>query len=386
MNLATKFRDTVAPKDRALWERAMVDTKTYEKELGHHDEVPIFDPRIIEHGSVGDVQMLHSKKLNSYGTCENFETLTSFGIDYTSRLYIPAGGSRYPFYVDIDTPLSTGVNGLNADVAERIMHEVGVPVLLKGPEFSASHGKGPLRLAKTALDATNISQSFSAETSMAISERIISDADIDPVALVYGKSRGAMLGSKKYTYAKERGIEIPHYRLIDPCIGDRALDSPIDALRYATWIPRELIGSVPSFAKFALEGNLRSRAKTVETNMHYITGMIAGTVPSLLSGEPMAARIPKRKGVSLVHMDSNPIADTEQHLEEFVGHDNFDHQSYRNTHIGGIILARNIGHTVHHMQRFGESYQAAGHDEAKVNYDYVHRKAGPPSKGLTAVA
>ncbi len=368
---ARAFRDIVAPSHEALWQRAMTDMKTYD-DLPDGTRVPIFNPQLIRHEEIDGVRILYDAYGNATGTKRKFESETSFGIDYASSLYQPIGEPQHDFYIDIDTPLSTGVEGLNDEVAMRLVQEIGVPVILKGPEFSAAKSDGVRRLAKAALAATNISQSFSAESSMEISAQIVHDEGLPTTAVVYGKSRGAMIGGKKHSYANERGINVVHYRLIDPCVGERALGNIGDTIKYAAWPATDMAKSLPSFARFALEGNLRSRARTVETSLAYLTGMVAGTIPSLLAGEAMGSRIPLEKGVSLVHMASNPIADTEAYLEQFKDHKNFDHHEIHDTHIGGIILPRNIRRTVRHLNDFAREYESAGGDEIRINWAKVH--------------
>lgn len=368
---ARAFRDIIAPQQEALWARAMTDMKQYD-DLPDGTRVPIFNPELIRHEEIDGVHILYDAHGNAVGTKRMFESETRFGVDYVSSLYQPIGDRNDDFYIDIDTPLSTGVRGLNDEVAMRLVREIGVPVLLKGPEFSALASNGVCRLAKVALAATNISQSFSAESSMEISAQIVHDEGLPTTAVVYGKSRGAMIGGKKHPYASDRGINIVHYRLIDPCVGERALGDALDTLKYAAWPVTDMAKSLPSFARFALEGSLRSRARTVETSLAYLTGMFAGTIPSLLSGETMGDKIPLYKGVSLVHMANNPIADTDAYLEQFQHHLHFDHHEVHDTHMGGIVLPRNIRRTVRHLTDFAREYAAASGDEFMINWQNVH--------------
>lgn len=376
------LRDIAAPSADGLYQRAMKDEKTYE-ELGNGTEiVPIFNPNFLKFETFGAEQLLINKQNEAFGTKQLYEVETDFGIDYMAALYRPTAEARHDFYIDIDTPVCTGIKGLNDEVATRLVEEIGVPVILKGPEFSSSKRTGAARLANVAIAATNISQSFSAENSMAISARIIEQEHLPTTAVVYGKSRGAMVGGKKYSYAKERGVDVIHYRLIDPCVGQRAFENPADILRYGVWPVADLMQSIPSFAKFALEGKLRSRAKTIETDLAYVMGMMVGALPSLLSGEPMGGRIPLHKGVSLVHMGNNPIADTKEYLRQFEYHSNFDHHEVADTHIGGIILPRNIRRTLRHLKDFSKEYELARGDETKINWASVHNN---PTKAAIEV-
>lgn len=366
------LRDITAPSALALHERAMKDERTY-SELGNGTEiVPIFNPSFRRFEEIGGIELLHDDGGTAYGSRRRYEIETDFGIDYSAVLYRPIGDAKHDFYVDIDTPICTGVRGLNDEVASRLVREIGVPVILKGPEFSATRDVNAKKLASIALAATNVSQSFSAETSMAMSAEIIEREDLPRTAVVYGKSRGAMIGGKKYPYAIDRDINIVHYRLIDPCIGRRAFESATDVLRFGVWPMTDVAKSLPSFAKFALEGRLRERARTIETNAAYIAGMVLGTVPSLLSGESMGDKIPVHKGVSLVHMSNNPIADTIDYLRQFEQHTNFDHHEVRNTHIGGIVLPRNIRRTVRHLTDFSAEFSLVGGDEMKIDWSKVH--------------
>ena len=365
------LRDIVAPSPDALYERAMKDEKTYPELSDGTEIVPIFNPSVSLE-ALGDEQPLIDKSGNCYGTKQLYSTETDFGIDYAAAVYQP-NEPRYGFYVDIDTPLCTGINGLNDEVAARLTEEVGVPVILKGPEFSGNRKKRPQQLASVALAATNISQSFSAENSMAISdELLLRNPNIPRTAVAYGKSRGAMVGGKKHPYAVDRDINILHYRLIDPCIGRRALGNPGDLLRIGVWPATDMMKSVPAFAKFALEGKLGQRAKTIETNLGYVAGMLVGTIPSLLSGEEIGRRIPLHKGISLMHMANNPIADTDFYLQQFAWHKNFDNHPVPDTHIGGIILPRNIRRTVRHFREFGAEFERVGENEQLINWDTVH--------------
>jgi hypothetical protein len=365
------LRDIIAPSSEALWQRAMSDVKTYD-DLPDGTEVPIFNPQITRHEEVGAIEVLRTANEIPYATRQVFETETSLGIDYATRLYQPIGGAKHDFIIDIDTPLSTGVDGLNDEVAARLVREIGVPVILKGPEFSAVKDKNICRLAKVALAATNISQSLSAEVSMEISALIIDSEGLPDTAVVYGKSRGAMVGGKKYPYAKDRGIQIIHYRLIDPCIGKRALASPHDVLRYGLWPVTDMARSIPAFARFALEGNLRQRIKTVERSPAHAIGMVVGTIPSLLSGETMGDRVPLHKGVSIAQMMNNPIADAKDYRAQFSEHVNYDYDDIKGPHIGGIILPRNIHRTVRHMKDLAAEFERANGDEWQINWDNVH--------------
>ncbi|HEY0965131.1 MAG TPA: hypothetical protein VGE13_01500, partial [Candidatus Saccharimonadales bacterium] len=150
---ARAFRDIVAPSHETLWQRAMQDVKnvkTYD-DLPDGTEVPIFNPNLVRHEEVDGIRILHDSRGNAIGTRRVFESETDFGIDYTSMLYQPVGTPRHDFYIDIDTPLSTGVEGLNDEVATRLVREIGVPVILKGPEFSTVNSNSIRHLAKVAL-------------------------------------------------------------------------------------------------------------------------------------------------------------------------------------------------------------------------------------------
>lgn len=376
------LQDIVAPSSEMLWQRAMKDVKSYD-ELPSGTEVPIFNPQITRHEEIDAIKVLHTAEGIAFGTRQVFETETSLGIDYTTRLYQPIGGAQHDFYIDVDTPLSTGVDGLNDEVAQRLVKEIGVPVILKGPEFSAIKDNSIRRLAKVAMAATNISQSFSAEVSMEISALIAESEALPSAAVVYGKSRAAMIGGKKYPYAIDRNINVVHYRLIDPCVGKRALAHPKDVLRYGLWPATDMARSLPSFARFALEGNLRQRIKTVERSPAYAIGMITGTIPSMLSGETMGDRVPLYKGVSLVQMTNNPIADREDYLGQFSEHTNFDYHHIEGCHIGGIVLPRNIRRTVRHLKDFTAEFERAGGDERQIKWKDVHMN---PNKTKTNVS
>lgn len=372
MNAATLLRNYAAPNPNMLFERAMKDEKTYPELANGTEIVPIFNPEVrvtVE----GNREPLYDRHGNAYGVKQLYLAETDYGIDYMNALYSPLDGPAHDFYIDIDTPLATGIHGLNDEVAARLLREVGVPVLLKGPEFSGGKYTGLRGMGRVALASSNVSQSFSAETSMAISAEILAlNPHVSPMAAVYGKSRGAMIGGKKYPYAHDVGINIVHYRLIDPCVGKRALENVTDIMRYGAWPASDLLRSLPSFARFALEGNLRARARTVETSPAYVAGMVLGTVPSLLSGESMGNRIPLHKGVSLVHMASNPIADTIEYLEQFKHHKHFDHHEIPDTHIGGIVLPRNIARSVRHFKEFGAEFDRAAGNERLIEWDKVH--------------
>ena len=383
--LTSAVRDVIAPEDTAIWERAVTE-KRIDETLGHTKEVPFFDPRILRHEEVGGLEVLHDTHTGQIdGTCHRFETSMAFGdtrhdddidpryiMEFASKLYLPSSEPRHPFFIDIDTPIGTGIEGLNSEVAERLMKELNVPVLLKGPEFSGSKDCSISSLVSTALAAVNISQSFTAEMSMVITEAIAEQYDLPENVFVYGKSRGAMLGGKKHSYAQSRDLNILGYRLIDPCIGKRAFESAGDTIRYGIWIPTDMARSVPSFVRFALEGKLRSRTKTIETDAHHLVAMLAGTVPSLLSGEEMGWRIALDKGISLLHMQDNQIADTPQYLKQFANHRNFDSHRRRDAHMGGIVLPRNIRRSLRFFTDFGTEYDRAGYQESQIDWIKVH--------------
>ncbi len=372
MKAAKLLRNYAAPTPDMLFERAMKDEQKYPELAIGSEIVPIFNPN-VRVAAEGDRETLYDNSGDAYGVKQLYVAESDFGIDYMNALYSPLDGPRHDFYIDIDTPVATGIHGLNDEVAARLLREVGVPVLLKGPEFSGGKQTGLRGLGRVALASSNVSQSFSAETSMAITEKILAlNPHVPSTAAVYGKSRGAMIGGKKYPYAHDAGINVVHYRLIDPCVGKRALEGVGDIMRYGAWPASDLLRSVPSFARFALEGNLRARARTVETSSAYLAGMVLGTVPSLLSGEAMGNRIPVHKGVSLVHMASNPIADTAEYLEQFKQHLHFDHHEIPDTHIGGIVLPRNIARSVRHFKEFGAEFDRAAGDEHLINWDKVH--------------
>lgn len=366
------FRDIAAPSPTALFERAMQDEKTYTELQNGTEIVPIFNPQITRFDTVENASPLVDASNTPYGYRHTYEVETDFGIDYAAALYMPHD-IQHDFYIDIDTPICTGIKGLNDEVASRLVREIGVPVMLKGPEFSSDKKVSLCRLARVAFAAANISQSFSAESSMEISRRMLADnPTVSSNAVVYGKSRGGMIGGKKYSYAQERGVNVIHYRLIDPSVGKRALENPSDVVRYGVWPVMDIAKSLPSFAVFALEGKLRERAKTIETNLAYVAGMVTGAVPSMLSGEDMGRRIPLDKGVSLVRMTNNLIADSEEYLQQFESHVNFDYHDIPHTHAGGIILPRNIRRTVRHFKDFSTAYDEAAGDETKIDWGKVH--------------
>jgi hypothetical protein len=396
MRATQAVRDIIAPADTALWQRAMTDSRP-DSTLGHDKEVPYFDPRILRHDVVLDSLPLYDSESDYvFGSVSRFESDIAFSesrhnitpdasdtLHFDSALYLPTE-IRHPFFIDIDTPLGTGIEpgSLNCEVAERLMQELQVPVILKGPESGMHQDSSVSSLVSTVLASLHISQSFTAEMSMAITERIMADYDLPEYAAVYGKSRGAMVGGKKHSYANDRGIQIVHYRLVDPCVGKRALGSSADVLRYLAWPSTDMVRSLPSFAKFALEGNLRARAKTVANDKLALITMVAGTIPSLLSGEEIGWRVPTDKGVSLMHMADNPIADTPEYLEQFAGHRNFDNHERYGAHIGGIVLPRNIRRSLRHFHDFGDEFESAGYDPQQIKWANVHKN---PKKPLTEV-
>ena len=71
-------------------------------------------------------------------------------------------------------------------------------------------------------------------------------------------------------------------------------------------------------------------------------------------------------------MASNPIADTNEYLEQFKHHKHFDHHEIPDTHIGGIVLPRNIARSVRHFKEFGAEFDRAAGNERLIDWDKVH--------------
>lgn len=184
------------------------------------------------------------------------------GTEYEA-LYCQSAKPVSDIWVVKDCAWSTQVEGLNTDVARRLM-KLGFHVFIKGPEIGSS-----IPLSESAHNTHEILDYMSALGLMNSSKIAIE-----------GYSRGSMIGFGTNAYAERFGRKIIYSNLTDPCVA-RPIKPDLETAKKAVTLPADLGLLGIAIAKGLVDGPRGKHiAKTVDFSLD-------GAVQFYRTGKPL---------------------------------------------------------------------------------------------------
>lgn len=338
-------REAVLPTADVLHDRAALYWQDVEIGSGNMQRLPRFQ------GWVGDVETaLDRRRLitdhdkHVVGVRYWDDIVTADGIDRGVTTYVPHDEIRsgYPFSLVMDTAWYTGLEGHNDKIAETFMKELGVSVVVVGPEFTAAHADeigAEMKLGKLAAMCTGFSQMRSMEASAEIYETLRANKSyygLESDVIGVGESRGAMGEQIRRLYMKLLGIDTVHSDITDPCVSKQALQSKGDVLELLQWPIREAMSAVAVGAALLRSGDLRRQIDTVPLTARYHLGALLGTGPALLSGEEgmFADYTPLDHPQHITNFKSNSMAHTDDRRSNYENHNNTTIVELGGCHLG----------------------------------------------------
>lgn len=381
MSAMETVRSAIAPRHEDLWHRAGAKEEFVEIEPGHTEIVPFFDARVDQSRSVAhEPEPVLDRLHRQVGEMHHYDIVLEDGVDRSARVYLPQESDRSdsPFMIHMDTPWFTSTKGHNNRIAEIFMQEIGVPVVVVGPEYSTTQGRLPrelARLAQTAMGSTSISLSRSAEGSMAIASHLAAEHELPRSIVKVGESRGAMLAMGERPYAEANDLEILYYDVTDPCVAQRVLQQRGDVLKLARWPLKEAVGSLAVAAALLPHGGLTHKIGTVSTNPNFLVAAMMGVGPALLSGEAgeFPYRVPTDAGIHIVNFKRNTMADASVWREKFEMHENFELVELKGPHMG-LAYPSVQRHVVERIKRFDEEFLRQGGQLQAVDWQNVYTR------------
>ncbi|HCR55543.1 TPA: hypothetical protein DIV49_01090 [Candidatus Saccharibacteria bacterium] len=380
MGFSTGLRSAVAPHHEVLWDKAVgnrpgafIDDHT-QIETGRTERVPFFNTKIERIAYDDSPTVLQDELERPLGTVYRHDVKTTDGLYRASSVYIPDQriATGYPFTLAIDTPWFTGTQGHNDDLASLLMRELGVSVVLVGPEYSTQQSGcllDPRRLAKVAFTTLNIPQALSAESSVEITAALADHHDLQRQIVKLGESRGGMVSMAVHPYARTRELGYIYYDLTDPCVAERLFEEPKDVLDLAKFSLYESIGAAKVGLKLAKEQALRQKAGTIPLQPEFLAGATLATSRAIASGEAgqFPSWMPHDSAVHLLSMLKNTMSSAEAWPEKFANHTNFAHLTLHEMHFG-LADPSVPRHLIGRVAALGDALLAGG----PIDYRKVH--------------
>ncbi len=338
-------REIILPTPDVLHDRAALWWEDVEIEHGNMQKLPHFqswvdtvEPALDKRKIVTD----HDKSVVGIRYWDDVRTAD--GVDRGVTTYVPSDEIRtgYPFSLVMDTAWFTGLEGHNDVIAETFMKELGVSVVVVGPEFTAAHPNAvgaETKLGRVAALCAGFSQMRSMEASAMIYEALQSSRPyygLTKDVIGVGESRGAMGEQIRRAYMQLMGVTTVHSDITDPNVQNRALESWGDAYDLARWPVGEAMGSVAVGAALLRRGKLHRQIDTVPLSRRYLLGALLGTGPALLSGEEglFADFTPLDHPQHITNFKNNKMAHTDSRREAYALHRNTTIHKLKGCHLG----------------------------------------------------
>lgn len=326
-------REAILPSADVLHDRAALYWDTVEIEPGNVQQLPRFQAQVDEVQPAMDKRKMITDHDNHVVGIRYWDDVrTADGIDRGVTTYVPSDEIRsdYPFSLVMDTAWFTGLEGHNHLIAEKFMKELGVSVMVVGPEFTAAHPDrigAELKLGKLAAMCTSFSQMRSMECSAEIYETLRANKSYYNLAkeiIGVGESRAAMGEQIRRLYMQLLGIETIHSDITDPSVNKQAPTTPGDLLDLVQWPAREAIGSLAVGIALLRKGELYRQIDTVPLDIRYLLGALMGTGPALLDGEEglFANYTRLDHPQHITNLTGNSVAHTDSRREGYRNHHN----------------------------------------------------------------
>lgn len=384
LDLLKRPRDIILPTPDILRSRGEISTDVVEIEDRHFELLTRFDSLVVDSHEILDKRSDIKDELDRVvGTRYWYDVMTADGVDRGTTAYVPdeSIASDYPFSLLIDLPYLTGLEGHNDRIAEIFMKELGITVVLVGPEFSAAEPKligAEMKLGKVACLSTATSVSKLGEASAFIYEHLQKEyphLNLSSNVVGAGESRGAIIEEIRKLYLSLLGLNPLYSDITDPVISEQALTSAKNTLKLLRWPIREGLGALAVGAALFKKGDLHRELDTLPADVRQMIGALVGSGPALLSGEEgefhnyTALVYPQH----IVNFRSNTIADTNLRRNKYKHHSLTDIVELNGCHIGlGYPSVQR--HVVDRAHGLGSEMIAADGNVKRVNWNKVHMK------------
>lgn len=338
-------REIILPTPDVLHNRSSIAVNMIEIEPDILRPVHRFESQVVDTKHIADKQRRIEDRLGrEVGIRYWDDVLTSDGIDRGVTTYVPHDEykSGYPFSLVMDTAWFTGLEGHNDMIAETFMKELGVSVVVIGPEYSAAEPKtigAEMNLGRLATMSAGFSLMKSAEASAEIYSEILAahpKYDLKQSVIGAGESRAAMIEQARRLFMRLKGIETIHSDITDPAVNEQAMQDFGDVIKLLKFPGREIMGALAVAMARMKRGDLHREFGTVPLSARYLTGAVVGTGPALLSGEEglFAALTPLSHPQHIVNFNQNSMADTVQRQERYTEHYNSTEIELNGCHLG----------------------------------------------------
>lgn len=383
LDILSRQRDIILPPPNVLHERSSIGKSTI---LVNDENVEIHRfPNEIDHRLVA-VDPITFRDRRPAGDRYRYDTITNGGIDRGTSVYKPAPDidRGFPFSVLLDTAWFTGLEGHNDRIAEIIMKELGVSVVLIGPEFSAFEPTvigAETDLRGIASLSTGISLAQSAEASASIYTTLKKDEPylgLKDKVLDGGESRGAMIAQIRRAYLECFGSMSIASDLTDPNMHERAFQKFADTIRLIKWPVREVLGAAAVGVSHAANGELKYMNGTIPLDMRYVIGATVGTGPALFSGEESlgASYTSYDHPQHILNFKGSGAAHTEARKKSYVDHYNTTFKELRGCHLS-LGYSSVLSYFIARSLELGEGFPDVG----QVNPDWIKKiHAAKPSR------
>jgi hypothetical protein len=345
MGQIRKQREIILPTPDVLHNRSSIGVDMIEIEPDVLRPVHRFESQVVGMEHVDSKERRINDQLGrEIGVRHWDDVLTSDGIDRGVTSYVPHDEykSGYPFSLAMDTAWFTGLEGHNDMIAETFMKELGVSVVVVGPEYSAAQPKkigAEMNLGRLATMSAGFSLMKSAEASAEIYSEIREthpEYDLKDSVIGAGESRAAMMEQVRRLFMRLKGIQTVHSDITDPAVSEQAMKDFGDMIKLAKFPGREIMGALAVGMARMKHGDLHREFGTVPLSPRYLIGAVLGTGPALLSGEEgmFAALTPRWHPQHVVNFNHNSMADTAQRQERYAEHYNSTEIELNGCHLG----------------------------------------------------
>lgn len=326
-------REIILPSPNVLHNRSRIGSETVEIDPGRSAELHYFESDVIRDESVARKRKEITDRLDRVvGERRWHDIVTSDGIDRGVTVYTPNDDIRsgYRFSIVMDTAWFTGLEGHNDMLAETFMKELGVGVVVIGPEFSAAEPQkvsGEMKLGNLAMMSAGFSLMKSGEASAKIYDYLQSEYpeyELMNEVVAAGESRGAMIEEIRRLYMSLLGINVVHSDLTDPNVSKRGLQNLEDVVDTLKWPIREGIGVTAVALALAKKGVLHREIGTVPVSKRYLVGATLGTGPAIISGEEglFAGYTPLGHPQHIINSTQNTMAHVHERQQNYSEHFN----------------------------------------------------------------
>lgn len=345
MGQIRKQREIILPTPDVLHNRSSIGVDMIEIEPDVLRPVHRFESQVVGMKHVdGKERRINDQLGREIGVRHWDDVLTSDGIDRGVTTYVPHDEykSSYQFSLVMDTAWFTGLEGHNDMIAETFMKELGISVVVVGPEYSAAQPKkigAEMNLGRVATMSAGFSLMKSAEASAEIYSEIREahpEYDLKDSVIGAGESRAAMMEQVRRLFMRLKGIQTVHSDITDPAVSEQAMKDFGDMIKLAKFPGREVMGALAVGMARMKHGDLHREFGTVPLNPRYLIGAVLGTGPALLSGEEgmFAALTPRWHPQHVVNFNHNSMADTAQRQERYAQHYNSTEIELNGCHLG----------------------------------------------------